>query len=194
MPDLPPSGPVASQVRPASLLLTPAPPRRRLPSRRQPADRGRWVAGLGVAGVAVAAAIVAVGACSPAAADARGAPLHPGRRGRRRRGSASTCPATRCRRSATCSRTSPGFTDQSTLPDKIDESLSRLVERLGAGTGSAAPGASGAPSATGDGLDYRTDLKPWPAVRVRRHPRPRAARPPTTCSIACSSPPRRTAR
>ena len=38
----------------------------------------------------------------------------------------------------------PGFLDQSTLPDKIDEALSRLVSTSGAG-----------------GVDYRTDIKPW---------------------------------
>ena len=38
----------------------------------------------------------------------------------------------------------PGFLDQATLPDKIDEALSRLVSSGGAG-----------------GVDYRTDIKPW---------------------------------
>lgn len=38
----------------------------------------------------------------------------------------------------------PGFLDQATLPDKIDEALSRLVSSSGAG-----------------GVDYRTDIKPW---------------------------------
>jgi Protein of unknown function (DUF3352) len=38
----------------------------------------------------------------------------------------------------------PGFKDQSTLPDKLDETLSRLVGQ-----------------ATQGGADYRADLKPW---------------------------------
>ena len=38
----------------------------------------------------------------------------------------------------------PGFRDQATLTDKIDEALSRLVSAGGAG-----------------GVDYRTDIKPW---------------------------------
>ena len=50
----------------------------------------------------------------------------------------------------------PGFKDQATLTDKIDESLSRLVTSSGAG-----------------GLDYRTDIKPWlsgPAFIAMRAP------------------------
>lgn len=38
----------------------------------------------------------------------------------------------------------PGFLDQSTLPDKLDEALSRLVSQGSKGS-----------------VDYRTDLKPW---------------------------------
>jgi hypothetical protein len=38
----------------------------------------------------------------------------------------------------------PGFKDQATLPDKIDEALSRLISSSGEA-----------------GVDYRTDIKPW---------------------------------
>jgi hypothetical protein len=41
----------------------------------------------------------------------------------------------------------PGFADQSTLTDKIDEALSQLVGMAG--------------GAAGVGADYRTDIKPW---------------------------------
>ena len=50
----------------------------------------------------------------------------------------------------------PGFKDQTTLTDKIDEALSRLVTSSGAG-----------------GVDYKTDIKPWlsgPAFIAMRAP------------------------
>jgi hypothetical protein len=75
----------------------------------------------------------------------------------------------------------PGFLDQATLPAKLDESLSRLVGQ-----------------ATGGGVSYVTDLKPWlsgPAFAAVWAPAGQAAEPDrvllsttTTGSVDCNKP------
>ena len=79
----------------------------------------------------------------------------------------------------------PGFADQSTLPDKLDESFAQLFSKSGAGT-----------------IDYRADIKPWlsgPAFIALMPPADGAANNPmaffrgvasltTTGSVSCDTP------
>jgi len=104
-------------------------------------NRARWAIGLGVAGLAVAVAIGAfIVLGSPPAPEAlKYIPADAAVVAEIR----MDLPGDQLQRLGTFLAHFPGFLDQATLPDKIDESLSRLV-------GQAA-----------SGVDYRTDLKPW---------------------------------
>jgi len=157
--DLRSAGAGATAGAPGAPAADWTPPAQTAPVAAVRSNRGRWLAGLGVAGVAVAAAIVAVVVLAgrPTPEALRYIPADSAVVGEAR----FDLPGDQMEALGNLLAHFPGFKDQSTLPDKIDESLSRLVDRLNAGSGSAAPGASGVPSATAEGLDYRTDLKPW---------------------------------
>ena len=105
-------------------------------------NRGRWIIALGIAGVAIAVAIGAmlmmsrpttpealryVPGDSPFVAELR-----------------MDMPGDQMQNLGNLLTHFPGFADQSTLPDKVDEALSQLVGMV-----------------AGSEADYRTDLKPW---------------------------------
>jgi hypothetical protein len=104
-------------------------------------NRVRWAIGLGVAALAV---IVAIGAflvlsSRPAPEALKYIPADAAVVAEIR----MDLPGDQLQKLGTFLAHFPGFLDQATLPDKIDESLSRLVGQAG------------------KGVDYRTDLKPW---------------------------------
>jgi len=105
-------------------------------------NRMRWAIGIGVAALAVAVAIGAfiVLGSRPAPEALKYIPADASLVAEIR----MDLPGDQLQKLGTLLAHFPGFADQSTLPDKIDESLSRLVQQ-----GNAA------------GLDYRTDIKPW---------------------------------
>ncbi len=105
-------------------------------------SRARWIVGLGVAGLAIAIGLVAFLLLSarPTPEALRYIP-----------GDSAVVaevrldlPGDQMQRVGNLLAHFPGFQDQSTLPAKIDESLSQLVGM-----------------AAGGSLDFRTDLKPW---------------------------------
>ena len=106
------------------------------------ASRLRWAVGLGVAGLAVAVAIGAflVLSSRPAPEALKYIPA----------GSAVVVeirpdlPGDQVQKLGTLLAHFPGFLDQTTLPDKLDETFSRLVG-----------------DASKNGINYRTDIKPW---------------------------------
>lgn len=104
--------------------------------------RARWIVGLGVAGLAIAIGLVAflllgarptpealryIAGDSAVVAEVR-----------------LDLPGDQMQRVGNLLAHFPGFADQSTLPEKIDEGLSQLVGM-----------------AAGGSVDFRTDLKPW---------------------------------
>ena len=105
-------------------------------------SRARWAIGLGVAGLAVAAivaAIVVFGSrpTPPAltyipAGAVMVVEVRP------------DLPGDQLQKLGNLLAHFPGFADQSTLPDKLDESFAQLFSR-----------------ASGGGVDYRADIKPW---------------------------------
>jgi hypothetical protein len=105
-------------------------------------NRLRWAIGIGAAALAVAVAIGAfiVLGSRPAPEALRYIPADASLVAEIR----MDLPGDQLQKLGTLLAHFPGFADQSTLPDKIDESLSRLVQQ----------GNPGAP-------DYRTDIKPW---------------------------------
>lgn len=106
------------------------------------ANRARWAIGLGIAGlaiVAVIAAILALGSrpTPPALTyiprdSVLVAEFRP------------DLPGDQLQKLGNLLAHFPGFADQSTLPDKLDESFAQLLGR-----------------ASGGSVDYRTDIKPW---------------------------------
>ena len=106
-------------------------------------NRARWIIGLGVAGIAIAATVGALLLLSRPSTPAAlsyipgDAPFVAELR--------LDLPGDQTQRLGNLLAHFPGFADQSTLTDKIDEALSRLVEMGGPRTG----------------VDYRTDIKPW---------------------------------
>jgi hypothetical protein len=105
-------------------------------------NRARWAIGLGVAGIAIAVAIGAILllGTSPMPEALKYIP-----------GDAAVVaevrldlPGDQLQHLGNLLANFPGFRDQSTLPDKIDEALSQLVGAASSGS-----------------VDYRTDLKPW---------------------------------
>lgn len=105
------------------------------------ASRARWAIGLGVAGVVIAATIGAVmllGA-RPTPEALRYLPGDTAMVLEIR----MDLPGDQLQKLGNLLAHFPGFQDQSTLPEKIDEALSRLVETESAE------------------LDYQTDIKPW---------------------------------
>ena len=105
-------------------------------------SRLRWAIGLGVAGLAIAVAVVAfiVLGSRPAPEALKYIPSDAAIVAEVR----MDLPGDQLQKLGNLLAHFPGFKDQATLSDKIDESLSRLV---GQGSGGA--------------VDYRTDLKPW---------------------------------
>ncbi|HUG30004.1 MAG TPA: DUF3352 domain-containing protein [Candidatus Limnocylindria bacterium] len=105
-------------------------------------NRGRWIIALGVAGVAIA---VAIGAMlmmsSPTTPEAlRYVPGDSAFVAELR----MDMPGDQMQNLGNLLAHFPGFADQSTLPDKVDEALSQFVDMV-----------------AGLEADYRTDLKPW---------------------------------
>lgn len=112
------------------------------PTQGPGSSRSRWIVGLGVAGLAIAIGLVAflvlgarptpealryIAGDSAVVAEVR-----------------LDLPGDQMQRVGNLLAHFPGFRDQSTLPDKIDEALSQLVGMAASGT-----------------VDFRTDLKPW---------------------------------
>jgi len=153
------------------------------PVRPGGAGRGRWAIGLGVAGLAVAAIIAAVVVLGsrptpPAltyipASAVMVVEVRP------------DLPGDQLQKLGNLLAHFPGFADQSTLPDKLDESLAQLFSR-----------------ASSDRVDYRADIKPWlsgPAFIAMMPPDGGAADNPmafahgvasltTTGSVSCDTP------
>ncbi len=131
----PPAGPAGTV--PAAAGTVPVPPVSR------GGNRARWFVALGVAGVAIAATIGAMLLMSsPTTPEALryvpgDAPLVAELR--------LDLPGDQRQHLGNLMAHFPGFADQSTLTDKIDEALSQFAQMAG-------PGAS---------VDYRTDVKPW---------------------------------
>lgn len=105
-------------------------------------NRMRWVIGLGVAGLAI---VVAIGAIivlgsRPAPEALKYIPADAAFVAEVR----MDLPGDQMQKLGNLLAHFPGFLDQSTMPDKIDEALSRLVG-----------------SASGGSVDYRGDIKPW---------------------------------
>jgi hypothetical protein len=106
------------------------------------ANRARWAIGLGIAGLAIVAVIAAVltlgsrptpPALTYIPADAvLVVELRP------------DLPGDQLQKLGNLLAHFPGFADQSTLPDKLDESFTQLLGR-----------------ASGGSVDYRADIKPW---------------------------------
>jgi hypothetical protein len=105
-------------------------------------NRVRWAIGIGVAALAV---VIAIGAfillgSRPAPEALKYIPADAALVAEIR----MDLPGDQLQKLGTLLAHFPGFADQSTLPDKIDESLSRLLQQE-----------------SPVGLDYRTDIKPW---------------------------------
>ena len=123
----------AGEPSPAMAAVTPPP---------AGSNRLRWAIGLGVAGLAVALAVAAVlvFGSRPAPEALKYIPadsafvveIRP------------DLPGDQVQKLGNLLAHFPGFLDQATLPDKLDETFSRIVGQ-----------------ATGGGVDYRADLKPW---------------------------------
>jgi Protein of unknown function (DUF3352) len=105
-------------------------------------SRTRWAIGLGVAGLAIAVAIAAfiVLGSRPAPEALKYIPSDAAVVAEVR----MDLPGDQLQKLGNLLAHFPGFKDQSTLTDKIDESISRLVGQESNGS-----------------VDYRTDLKPW---------------------------------
>jgi uncharacterized protein DUF3352 len=105
-------------------------------------NRLRWAVGLGVAGLAIAVAIAAfiILGSRPAPEALKYIPADAAMVVEIR----PDLPGDQLQKLGNLLAHFPGFKDQSTLPDKLDESLSRLVG-----------------GATNGKVDYRADLKPW---------------------------------
>src|SRR5689334_7344397 len=177
----PPDQPSPDVGEPASALETLAEP---TPAGTQPVvaapgpNRTRWAIGLGVAGLAVAVAIGAfvVLGSRPAPEALKYIPADAAVVAEIR----MDLPGDQLQKLGTFLAHFPGFLDQATLPDKIDESLSRLVGQAS------------------KGVDYRTDLKPWlsgPAFVALWAPSGQATQPyrqllsaTTTGAIDCTKP------
>src|SRR5688500_3335990 len=135
----PPSGPppVAATTFEDTTAAAPA-----APAQGPGSSRARWIVGLGVAGLAIAIGLVAF-----LLLDARPTPEAL----RYVAGDSAVVaevrldlPGDQMQRVGNLLAHFPGFQDQSTLPAKIDETLSQLVGLTAGGS-----------------VDFRTDLKPW---------------------------------
>jgi hypothetical protein len=133
------AAPAATDATPAGGATTATPV---VTSAAGGANRARWAIGLGVAGLAIVAVIAAVltlgsrptpPALTYIPADAvLVAEFRP------------DLPGDQLQKLGNLLAHFPGFADQSTLPDKLDESFTQLLGR-----------------ASGGSVDYRTDIKPW---------------------------------
>jgi hypothetical protein len=133
-----PATPPPSEPAPA----TPPPPAVTQPA-RSGSNRGRWILGLGLAGLVIAltaGALIVLNSGSATPEALKYIPADSAMVAEVR----MDLPGDQMQKLGNFLAHFPGFQDQSTLADKLDEGLSRLV-------GSASEG----------GLDYRTELKPW---------------------------------
>jgi hypothetical protein len=105
-------------------------------------SRARWALGIGVAGLAVAAivAVVVVFGSQPTPPALTYIPADAVLVVEAR----PDLPGDQLQKVGNLLAHFPGFADQSTLPDKLDESLAQLFSRAGTGA-----------------VDYRADIKPW---------------------------------
>ena len=135
------AAPAAEGAAPADSQAAPAGPEGVASGGAPGANRRRWAVGVGVAGLAVAVAIGAfiVLGSRPMPEALKYIPADAAFVVEVR----MDLPGDQLQKLGNLLAHFPGFLDQATLPDKIDEALSRLV-------GQADPG-----------IDYRADLKPW---------------------------------
>ena len=134
--------PAPAYMPPPVTLPASSPAATAAPAHGPGSSRSRWIVGLGVAGLAIAIGLVAflllgarptpealryISGDSAVVAEVR-----------------LDLPGDQMQRLGNLLAHFPGFRDQSTLPDKIDEALSQLVGMTAGGT-----------------VDFRADLKPW---------------------------------
>jgi hypothetical protein len=132
---------VAAPAQPATAVDQPAPAGAQPVASAPGPNRLRWAIGFGVAGLAIAVAIAAVLvlASRPVPEALKYIPADAAAVAEIR----MDLPGDQVQKLGNLLAHFPGFLDQATLPDKLDESFSRLVGRAASG------------------LDYRTDIKPW---------------------------------
>jgi hypothetical protein len=140
----PAAAPAPATPPPAGSVVTPAYAATATtePVRGPGSSRARWFFGLGVAGLAIAigvAAFLILGA-RPVPEALRYIPGGAGAVAEVR----ADLPGDQLQKLGNFLSNFPGFADQSTLPDKLDEGLSQVLG-----------------SASGGTVDYRTDVKPW---------------------------------